>query len=61
MKSENKKTKKILNEDKIIFEIEDEMTGIESIFTFKDGDILVFKNNICSIVYDGKTFNKNIN
>ena len=60
MKSENKKGKKILNEDNIIFEIEDEKTGIESIFSFKDGDLLVFKNNICSILYDGKTFSQKL-
>ena len=60
MKSENKKTKKILNDDKIIFEIEDKKTGIESIFAFKDGDLLVFKNNICSILYDGKTFSQKL-
>ena len=60
MKSENKKEKKILNEDNIIFEIEDEKTGIESIFSFKNGDLLVFKNNICSILYDGKTFSEKL-
>ena len=60
MKSENKKTKKILNDNNIIFEIEDEKTGIESIFSFKNGDLLVFKNNICSILYDGKTFSEKL-
>ena len=54
MKS-NKKELNILNKKNIIFEYEDILKGIESIFCFKDGDFLVFKNTF-SLLYDGKTF-----
>ena len=56
---ETKKPNPILNKDKIIFEQEDSIAGIESVFSFKDGDLLVFQNKF-SIIYDGKTFNKKL-
>ena len=51
----DKKETNILNNKNIIFEHEDIIKGIESIFSFKDGDFLVLKNTF-SLLYDGKTF-----
>ena len=51
----DKKEANILNNKNIIFEHEDIIKGIESIFSFKDGDFLVLKNTF-SLLYDGKTF-----
>jgi hypothetical protein len=52
-------SQKILNKENLIFEHKDEKSGIESIFCFKDGDIIVFKNTF-SVLYDGKTFEEKI-
>ena len=54
---EKEKGPVILNNEDIIFKHEDIMNGIESVFCFKDGDILIFKNKY-SLIFDGKTFNK---
>ena len=56
---EESTSEKILNEENKIFEHNDIIKGIESIFCFKDGDILVFKNTY-SILYDGKSFKEKL-
>lgn len=58
--SEKKETSNsLLKKENIIFEHEDRINGIESVFFFKDGDILIFKNTV-SVIYDGKTFKEKI-
>ena len=48
-------SQKIPTKENLIFEQDDGINGIESIFSFKDGDFLVFKNTF-SVLYDGKNF-----
>ena len=55
----NSTSEKILNKENIIFEHEDQIKGIESIFCFKNGDILIFKNTF-SVLYDGKTLKEKL-
>ena len=59
IESSNKKEENILNTNNIIFRFSDILIGIESIFSFKDGDFLVFQNTF-SILYDGKEFKKKL-
>lgn len=56
---EKNDSNKILNKENIIFIHEDSKGGIESIFSFKDGDLLVFKNTF-SIIFDGNTFQQKL-
>jgi len=56
---ENIIKKQILDKEKIICSLEDKVSMIDSIFTFKDHDFLIFKSTF-SILYDGKTLKEKL-
>jgi len=56
---ENNEKKTILDNEKIIFSFENLGLMIDSVFTFKDHDFLIFEGKI-SILYDGKTFEEKL-
>ena len=51
---------KLNDNTNVIFKETKEKEGIESAFTFKDGDILVFKNNIHSTLFDRRDFHSKL-
>ena len=56
---ENNEKKTILDNEKIIFSFENSGLMIDSVFTFKDHDFLIFEGKI-SILYDGKTLEEKL-
>jgi hypothetical protein len=57
---DNISKKQILDKEKIICSLEDKTSMIDSIFTFKDHDFLLFKSTF-SILYDGEILKEKLN